>query len=159
MAKQENPEEQRHRLAATALRLLARREHSRQELVLKLRQRRFDEPLIDPVLDEFEQEGWLDDGRFADVYARQRIDQGYGPLRIQAELRQRGVARDPEVLEALSEREWCDHAIRMRERRFGLANLEQDWDEKVRQARFFQRRGFTSSQVDITLAARAPDDL
>ena len=77
MAKQENQDDQEYKARATALRLLARREHSRYELSLKLRQRKVSGDIIDAVLDDYEKEGWLDDDRFADVYARQRMDLGY----------------------------------------------------------------------------------
>ena len=74
MAKQENDNDQDYKARATALRLLARREHSRLELSLKLRQRKLPGDIINAVLDDYEKEGWLDDDRFADVYARQRMD-------------------------------------------------------------------------------------
>ena len=154
MAKQENQDDQEYKARAAALRLLARREHSRLELSLKLRQRRFENGLIEEVLDEYEEQGWLDDHRFADVYARQRMDLGYGPLRILGELQQRGVHHTPECLDAMSDEDWCAVAIKLRERRFGLSDLEDDWDTKVRQARFLNRRGFSASQVERALEAR-----
>ncbi|RBP25645.1 regulatory protein [Marinobacter pelagius] len=154
MAKQENQDDQEYKARAAALRLLARREHSRLELALKLRQRRFGNGLIEEVLDEYEEQGWLDDHRFADVYARQRMDLGYGPLRILGELQQRGVHHTPECLDAMTDDDWCAIAIRLRERRFGLSDLEDDWDTKVRQARFLNRRGFSASQVERALEAR-----
>lgn len=154
MAKQENQDDQEYKARAAALRLLARREHSRLELALKLRQRRFGNGLIEEVLDEYEEQGWLDDHRFADVYARQRMDLGYGPLRILGELQQRGVHHTPECLDAMTDDDWCAIAIRLRERRFGLSALEDDWDTKVRQARFLNRRGFSASQVERALEAR-----
>ncbi|SFN23489.1 regulatory protein RecX [Marinobacter pelagius] len=154
MAKQENQDDQEYKARAAALRLLARREHSRLELSLKLRQRRFENGLIEEVLDEYEEQGWLDDHRFADVYARQRMDLGYGPLRILGELQQRGVHHTPECLDAMTDEDWCAVAIRLRERRFGLSDLEDDWDTKVRQARFLNRRGFSASQVERALEAR-----
>ncbi len=157
MAKPENQDDQEYKARSVALRLLARREHSRLELSLKLRQRRLEPAVIDAVLDEYEAEGWLDDDRFADVYARQRMDIGYGPLRILGELQQRGVHRTPECLAEMSEEDWCQQAISLRERRFGLTDLERDWDEKVRQARFLNRRGYTSSQVERALEVKAPE--
>ena len=140
MAKQENDNDQDYKARATALRLLARREHSRLELSLKLRQRKLPGDIINAVLDDYEKEGWLDDDRFADVYARQRMDLGYGPLRIVAEM---------------AEEDWCQRAIGIRDKRFGLADLSDDWDEKVRQARFLNRRGFSASQVERALEARS----
>ncbi|WP_273427735.1 regulatory protein RecX [Marinobacter sp.] len=157
MAKPENQDDQEYKARSAALRLLARREHSRLELSLKLRQRKIESAIIEQVLDDYEDEGWLDDDRFADVYARQRMDIGYGPLRILGELQQRGVHRTPQCLEDMTEEDWCRRAVLLREKRFGLVDLEDDWDEKVRQARFLNRRGFSSSQVDSALEARAPE--
>jgi len=154
--KQQDPET---RARSVALRLLARREHSRQELFLKLRQRKIEPDVIDTVLDEYEAEGWLDDQRFADVFTRQRMDMGYGPVRILAELQQRGVHQSPECLNEVSEEYWCELAARLRERRFGLAPVNDDLAEKLRQARFLARRGFSSSQVEKALGVRDLDEL
>lgn len=153
--KQENPEQQ---IRAVALRLLARREHSRFELAAKLRQRRLPADLANKVLDEFETEGWLSDERFADVYARQRMDSGYGPIRIRSELQQRGIHSIPVCLKEVDDMEWTRRALRLRERRFGLQDLEQDWQEKVRQARFLTQRGYSADQVERALEVTTPDD-
>jgi len=155
MAKQGNQAEQ---VRAVALRLLARREHSRLELQLKLRQRHFPQALIDMVLDEYEERGWLDDQRFGDVYARSRVDRGYGPLRIVAELQQRGVRRIPDCLQDMTEADWQRHALALRKRRFGLTDLRADPEERLRQARFLLRRGFSHDQVEHALAAVAADN-
>ncbi|MBW4936157.1 regulatory protein RecX [Marinobacter sp. F4206] len=157
MAKRENQDDQEYKARASALRLLARREHSRLELSLKLRQRKIDSDIIDAVLDDYEDEGWLDDNRFADVYARQRMDLGYGPLRIHGELQQRGVHHTPECVAEMTEEDWCRQAVALREKRFGLSDLDNDWDEKVRQARFLNRRGFSAAQVERALEARSED--
>lgn len=135
---------------ATAMKLLARREHSRLELDLKLRQRRCDAGTIVSVLDEFEREGWLDDERFADIYVRQRCEAGYGPQRIQAELQQRGIEGVPASLAAVPEAEWRELALRMRFRRFGREVVD-DWNERGRQGRYLAQRGFTMEQIDFAL--------
>jgi regulatory protein len=150
----ENQDNQDYKARSVALRLLARREHSRLELSLKLHQRKIDNSVIERVLDEYEEKGWLDDNRFADVYARQRMDHGYGFLRIVGELQQRGVHKIPDCLNEVTEACWCERAIELRQKRYGLADLSDDWDEKVRQHRFLNRRGFSASQVEQALAAR-----
>ncbi|WP_297797107.1 regulatory protein RecX [uncultured Marinobacter sp.] len=157
MAKQENPDDQEYKARSAALRLLARREHSRQELSLKLRQRKIENGLIEQVLDDYEAEGWLDDDRFADVYARQRMDLGYGPLRILAELQQRGVHRTPACVDEKDDSDWSEIAIRMRLKRFGGLDISEDWEEKARQARFLTRRGFAASHVEAALDYVAPE--
>ncbi|MFP3978879.1 regulatory protein RecX [Marinobacter sp. KMM 10035] len=159
MVKQENSGEQEYKVRSVALRLLARREHSRQELALKLRQRKLDSSIISQVLDDYEGEGWLDDNRFADVYSRQRIDLGYGPLKVLAELQQRGIHQTPACVDELGDADWIRNALLLREKRFGLSDLSDDWDEKLRQARFLTRRGFTASQVDRVLDVNDASDL
>ncbi|WP_323754516.1 regulatory protein RecX [Marinobacter sp.] len=151
MGKDSKHDDPEYNARSVALRLLARREHSRQELSLKLRQRKLEQPVIELVLDEYEQEGWLDDHRFAEVYSRQRIDAGYGPIRIMSELQQRGVHFLPDCVAEKTDAEWVRAAAELREKRFGLNRLSDDLSEKLRQARFLARRGFSSAQVERAL--------
>lgn len=154
MGKASNQDDQEYKARSAALRLLARREHSRFELSLKLRQRKIAPDVIERVLDDYEAEGWLSDERFADIYARQRMDLGYGPLRILAELQQRGIHNTPDCVREMTDAEWIERATLLREKRFGLCDITGDWDEKVRQARFLARRGFASDQVESALERR-----
>ena len=73
------------------MRLLSRREYSRQELQNRLQSKGYDADLIQDVLEDLTAKDWQNDQRFAESYARQRIGKGYGPLRIDNELRQRGI--------------------------------------------------------------------
>lgn len=130
-----------------AIRLLARREHARRELVAKLRGRGFGAELIETVLDQLEGERLLSDARYAEVYVRSRIGSGHGPLRIRAELRERGID------EAFVERElagqdpdWFALAARVRRRRFG-DTVPEPFKERARQMRFLQYRGFDGEQI------------
>ncbi|MGM0952238.1 MAG: regulatory protein RecX [Pseudomonadota bacterium] len=159
MVKDEKQDDPEYKARAVALRLLARREHSRQELSLKLRQRKIESDIIDTVLDEYENKGWLDDQRFAEVFTRQRMDMGYGPVRILAELQQRGVHQTPDCLNEVPDEHWCEIAAKLRERRFGLAPVHNDLPEKMRQARFLARRGFSSAQVEKALGVTDLDTL
>ncbi len=140
----------------TALRLLARREHSRLELDLKLRQRGVDRNVIDSVLDDFEERGWLSDERFAEVFVRQRMDAGYGPMRILADLQQRGIRNTPPELAAVPEQTWLNTAISLRERKFGLGDVFRDWPERQRQGSFLARRGYTAEQIEAALDTVRP---
>ena len=132
---------------ATALRLLARREHSELELRHKLAGRQFGDALIDTVVAELAAQGLVSDRRFAEAYVRGRFERGFGPQRIQSELRERGVATDlaAETLAELSGA-WVDSAARQRNKRFG-AGLPEDARERARQMRFLQQRGFTGDQI------------
>lgn len=154
MAKQIKKKDPDTQAPEIALRLLARREHSRFELALKLRQRQVSLGVIESVLDEFEEKGWLSDERFAEVFMRQRVDAGYGPLKVLADLQHRGIRHVPPELSAITEAQWVDVATRLREKRYGLTDLSRDWNERQRQGGFLARRGFTTDQIEQALEVR-----
>jgi regulatory protein len=132
--------------------LLARREHSQLELRRKL-QRRFDKHELDQALSVLADENLQSDERFAQSYTRERMLRGYGPLRIESELRQRGVLRHtidraiaivPEA-EGLSWREMAEQAL---QRKFG-DEPPVDLKEKARRLRFLSYRGFGEEVAGI----------
>jgi regulatory protein len=138
-------------LRALALRLLAGREHTRLELQRKLRLRGCDGERVAQLLDGLSAEGLLSDERFAEVFSRSRLEKGYGPHRIEAELRERGVAEA--LIAAVLDRPeafWCELAARQRGKRFG-ERLPSDPHERARQARFLHQRGFTGEQIRCAL--------
>jgi regulatory protein len=138
------------------LRLLARREHSARELERKLRARGCDATLIGEILLQLQQERLLSDDRFAYEYARSRSNNGYGPVRIRAELRERGVeARVGELLE-LDEDAWAARAADVRRKRFGT-ELPRDVRERARQYRFLGNRGFDAEHIRRALAGEVSD--
>ena len=71
---------------------LARREHSRRELEQKLARKEFDANEISEALDRLVEDGLLSDVRFAESFVHARRQRGSGPLKIQAELKLRGVS-------------------------------------------------------------------
>ena len=137
---------------ATALRLLARREHSELELRHKLIGRNFTDTVVDNVVMQLVGEGLLSERRFAEVYVRGRFDRGCGPLRIRAELHERGVSCDL-TEQALAElaRFWVESAGRQRSKRFGH-RFPGDYRERAKQMRFLQQRGFTAEQIQAVFS-------
>ena len=143
----EEPEEIRSRVRHTALNLLARREHTILELQHKLNRRGFSADIVDTVLDELVAENLLNETRYAEVYSHSRADKGYGPLRIQRELRERGV--DDEIIaELLSHLDdiWMKKLTQIQRKRFGEP-LPKSLVEQARQTRFLRHRGFTLDQI------------
>lgn len=139
------------------MRLLARREHSRRELSAKLEARRLPAELVASVLDRLEQERLLSDERFTEIFVRSRCERGYGPLRIRAELQQRGV--DEALIDAAitaSEVGWQDVAKALCQRRFGL-EAPGTWDERAKRGRYLAQRGFSSEQIRYALDTRDVD--
>jgi regulatory protein len=138
----------REAVRQTALDLLARREHGRRELARKLAARGFrDRAVVDEVMAALEAEGLLSDTRFVEQYVQSRIQRGAGPLRIHAELRERGVneALIEQGITALAN-DWQALMRREREKKFGPA-IPDDFRERSRQMRFLQQRGFTAEQI------------
>lgn len=140
-----------------AVALLARREHARAELRVKLTRRFGAAADVEPVLDWCEEHDFLNDRRFAGLFVRSRIERGQGPLRIRAELQQRGVA-GPMIQAALDEAgcDWSALAREVRSRRFSLPPL--DTREKARQLRFLQSRGFDAEQSFQALGGNGEQD-
>ncbi len=130
-----------------AMDLLARREHSTEELRRKLKSREFDSDTIDAALQSLRQGGLLSDERFAESYVNRRFNAGVGPLKIRFELRQKGVADSvtDEFLEAYAER-WDQLMRSQRSRKYGDV-IPADYGERMKQARFLQNRGFSPESV------------
>jgi len=151
----ESADEAYQQAYATGLRLLARREHSIQELCHKLRGREYPVAIVEQVTADLVEEDLLSDRRFAESYAYSRIERGFGPLRIQVELRERGVG-DGLVAAALAELapDWEASARRQRQKRFSPESPA-DFSERVKQMRFLQRRGFTHEQSRAAFSSGA----
>ena len=71
--------------------LLNRRDYSRSELAAKLREAGYHPSVADEVVARFVEVGLLDDGRFAELFARSKAAVGWGRIKIERELSRRGV--------------------------------------------------------------------
>ncbi|OBS10160.1 hypothetical protein Thpro_021210 [Acidihalobacter prosperus] len=129
---------------------MARREHGRAELARKLAQRGFGVDEVEPTLDALESQGLLSEVRYVESYVRSRIDRGYGPLRILAELRQRGAseAAAREAL-ALDAEAWRARARQYYQRHF--SGPPADYRERARRWRHMQQRGFDADTLATVL--------
>lgn len=142
------------RLRGAALDLLGRREHSRRELANKLATR-FDLPAAAPelqaCLDRLAADGYQSDERFAEVFVRSRRARGYGPVFIEQELRQRGLAAG--LIQATVDRSdeiWSSLAGELKRKKFGVGSVTAI-QEKAKVVRFLRYRGFLQPQVDAAL--------
>lgn len=149
-----------------AVSLLARRDHARAELCVKLKRKlassRALRPLLEAdsatvmaileeVLDWCSEHDFLNDRRFAGSFVRSRIERGQGAMRIRADLKQRGV--DAEVVDEALRQASCDWfalAASTLQRRFHTPPA--DVREKARMLRFLQSRGFDAEQSHHALA-------
>ena len=110
------------------------------------------------TLTELTATGALAEARFTESYVRARAARGKGPVRIRAELAERGVTAEqstPALKEV--EQDWHALARAVREKRFGPA-LPTDYKERARQARFLQYRGFDAAQIKSALEGNDDSD-
>ena len=128
------------RLRGTAFALLAKREHSREELKNKLLLYGACPIELEPLLAELTGNNYQSDERMAGMLVRANMRKGRGPARIQQELKKHHI--DVELAEDdLDDVNWLHQAMLLRMGKFGEA-LPTDQKEKARQVRFLQYRGF-----------------
>lgn len=140
-----------------ALRLLARREHSAQELKRKLAARGLEGGESREAIDRLQDQRYQDDDRFAAMLVRNRAAQGYGPQRIRAELKTHAVT-DARIRQLLEEAEvdWEASALDQLRRRYGR-KAPADHAERARRAQFLLRRGFAAATVRRATHAEVDD--
>jgi regulatory protein len=137
-----NPEAE---LRARALRLLARREHSRAELRRKLSPHVEEGIDVEALLDDFTKRGWLSEERYVEQTVRAKARK-YGPMKIAHHLREKGI--DEAGVEkglAQAKAEESEALAGAWRARFGRP--PQDEGEKAKQVRVLQQRGFALEAV------------
>lgn len=132
--------------AARALRLLARREHTRVELERKLAPHVADSAELAALLDDLTVSGSLSDGRAVEQLVHAKRSR-YGAARIRQALVERGVSKEliAPALAALEGTE-VERARSVWSRKFRVAPSSAS--ERARQVRFLQSRGFS---IDVAL--------
>ena len=136
-------------LKARALRFLARREHSRNELERKLAPHAASSEILQGVLGELEGRKLLSNHRFAEGRTRV-LARKYGAAKIRQDLKARGV--DDETIARLAPGDELERAraILARKYREPAATLE----EKAKRSRFLQSRGFSYEIISKLLSSR-----
>ncbi len=142
-------------LRARALTALGRREHSRQELQVKLQPFAEDPDELKALLDELEKRGWLSEARFVEQLTTTRRRK-FGPTRIVHELREKGVSDEAvSAVQAQLKAGEVDAARAVWKKKFG--KLPRSLQERGKQARFLAGRGFSAEVVHQVLK-KLPDD-
>jgi regulatory protein len=136
-------------LKARALRYLAAREHSRQELARKLARYTEEGDDIEALLDWLEAQKFLSEARFAESLVHRRSAR-FGSARILSELQSHGLddSRLGELKEELrvgeEERAW-----QVWQRKYGEPPA--DAADAARQMRFLQQRGFSHAAISAVM--------
>lgn len=139
-----------------AMDILAMREHGRVELKRKLLRKGATAELVENVLNELTADKLLSEERYLESYIRSRASSGYGPLRIQQELLERGIDKTA-IAQALSEADydWYEQLKTVWQRKFN--QLPQDQREKAKQGRFLLYKGFSIEMVTQLLNKKYSD--
>jgi regulatory protein len=130
-------------LRQRAVRLLARREHTRVELARKLSPHGTPEE-IDTVLNELARTGLQSDARFAESYVRSQSAR-LGAARLRQALRTKGVATELIETGLVDLPDEMERAREVWTKKFAAPpNDAREW---AKQARFLQGRGFSSEVI------------
>ncbi|HEX5352915.1 MAG TPA: regulatory protein RecX [Rhodanobacteraceae bacterium] len=151
MKRRRNPGNQAGQPSAydRALGMLVRREYSQRELRTRLEHAGCDEGESESAIGKLRAEHYQDDQRFGEMILRARVGQGYGPARIQAELRSHGLA-DAAIrgLIDAAETDWQALAAAQLRKKYGTKPAA-DHRERGKRAAFLLRRGFSAATVRI----------
>ncbi|MEM6986344.1 MAG: regulatory protein RecX [Pseudomonadota bacterium] len=135
------------------LSLLVRREHSRVELHHKLSKRGYHYTEIEAALDCLEEEGYLSDARFAELFADQRVAKGFGPMRVKADLVARGIEGNQAncAIDALGV-DWVDAAHQLLQAKCDAS------DDYAKLRRFLERRGYPAAAARAAISELLRDE-
>ncbi|MEI7065090.1 recombination regulator RecX [Dickeya chrysanthemi] len=102
---------------------------------------------IEQAIASCKQQGWLDDGRYAQRYISSRCRKGYGSQRICAELSQRGIDKSIQRMALQScDIDWYSQAKTVADRKFG-SPLPTNWLERAKVQRYLLYRGFSHDEI------------
>ena len=125
---------------------LARREHTGKEIFSKLKNRVESVEILKAEIDKLEEEGLIDNKRFAEQYIYSRSLRGYGPLRIEQELKQRGVNENISQ-PLMNDLDWTNFAIKVLEKK--TAGIFPDETKQILKIKkFLNYRGFDFNQIE-----------
>ncbi len=134
-----------------ALKALARRDFFREELRRKLSQRGHDDDAVEAALARCRELGYLDDTRIAARFVEVRAaDRGWGPARVRAELRARGVGATTAESAARLSPSQHDRALKTALRKAEVRAAASWWrggEGRFRMVSSLVRRGFEPGEA------------
>ena len=141
-------------LRERALRLLARREHSRAELARKLQAYTGSADDLEALLDELARRKLLSDERYAESRAH-ALSRKFGAARIAHELLAKGLEKGlAERASSTARATEVERARRVRARKFRVPPGTRE--ERAKQMRFLQSRGFSFDAIRAVMGS--PDE-
>ena len=115
-----------------AFRLLGRRQHSSSELSRKLWNKDYEQKLIDEVIDDLQNKGYLDDKEFIRAFVAEKSKaKNWSGKKIKAELFKRGVASKliDEILDTQNKNSDDDSAMKLAKKKYEVL-LKRNFEPK-----------------------------
>jgi regulatory protein len=142
-------------LRERALRLLARREHSRAELGRKLAAHAGPEDNLEALLEDLQRRKLVSDERYAESRTH-ALSRKFGTARIAHELRAKGLDKGlAESAAAAARTTEVDRARAVWLRKFRTAPATRE--ERAKQMRFLQSRGFSFDAIRAVIRGAGED--
>ena len=141
----ETGREETDRVKTRALRMLARRDYSRGELVRRLTDKGEDETVSETVADWIIEMGYINDSRYAAEIVRSYSERGYGPAKVRDELFRRWIPRElwDDALEQIPESgDTIDRLLLAK-----LGAWTDDRREQKRATDYLRRRGYGWDEI------------
>ena len=127
-----------------SLTYLSLKPRTRHEIASRLRDKGWEDSLIEQTTERLEKEGLIDDGGFAEAWVSQRIgNHGKGKLWIKQELRAKGVSKTliEQALGHVTEDEEYESGMKLAQKRWERLS-EHTEENKRKLAAFLMRRGY-----------------
>lgn len=137
-----NVESNLSKARSKALDYLSRAPHTKHDLGIKLKNKGYDEQIIDLSLDDLEQMGLIDDMEYATLYIEMAKEKCYGPSKIRYELSHHGVSCD--IIDQVMQKDGGTDAMQLTELLLTKYRGCDFSDIKVKQRaiRYLASRGF-----------------
>ena len=141
--------EHRVKIQASLLQLISRRAHSRKELYQKAKKKGHNSAIINSILDEFEEKGWIDDEGFAFSFAKDKGQlKAWGPKKIQQHLLQKGIPQriaEEAIAHAIPQDEALQTCLKLLlKKKWYFDRTEDKYKRKQKMMAYLMQRGFTS---------------
>lgn len=130
-----------------AMDMLARRDHSRTELINKLCDKGAELSLAEAEVAKLVAENLQSDERFVEALVNSTVRKGRGPMRLRMDFAKHRL--DDSLLEQALETvsvDWYALAEEVYKKKYGDSAVD-DYNERAKRMRFLQSRGFTSQHI------------
>lgn len=145
-------EEGRFAIKAYMMKRLGSRDHSRKELFTKAIRKEYPKNIIENVLDELEEKGYLNDVSFAKKFVADKSHLNkWGPNKIKAHLYKKGISKNvaersiQKIFEDKNIKELLLHLVLKRKKRF--LREENPYKRKKKVVDHLARKGYRSSSI------------